>query len=78
MAVKRKTPKLVKYYSEAFRRHVVNEIERGEIGASEAQRRYHIGHHKTISRWRRRYGTLGEVKVVMILMKDESNRIREL
>ena len=76
--MKRRTPKVVKFYSEAFQRHVVEEIEKGEISGSEAQRRYHIASNHTISRWRRIYGTLGEVKIVRVLMKSEKSRVQEL
>jgi hypothetical protein len=78
MRAKGRAPKVVRLYSDAFQRHVVDEIERGVLSVGEAQRRYHIGSHCTINRWRRRCGTLGEVKVVRVLMKNEKDRIREL
>lgn len=76
--MKRRRPKLIKLYSEAFQRHVVDEIERGVMGVEEAVRRYHIGGHCTINRWRRKYGTLEKIKVVRVLMKSEKDRVREL
>ena len=72
------TIKQVKYYSEAFKRHVVNEVESGALTVVGAVKFYHIGSDHTINRWRRQYGTLGKVKIVRVLMKDEKNRIREL
>ena len=76
--MKRSVERVVKVYSEAFQRHVVSEIESGKLTASEARRRYYISSDHTITRWRRRYGTMGEVRVVRVLMKSEKDRIREL
>ena len=42
MRRKGRTPIVVKFFSESFRRHVVEEIEKGELTAAEAQRRYRI------------------------------------
>ena len=78
MTRKRVGLKVVKLYSEAFQRQVVEEVEQGILTVAEAQRRYRIGAHTTINRWRRKYGMLGEVRVVRVLMKNEKNRIREL
>jgi transposase-like protein len=78
MFKKGQSPKQVKFYSEAFKQHVVGEIERGVLSAQEAQRHYKISSHHTVNRWRRRYGTLGEVKVLRVMMKDEKSRIRQL
>lgn len=78
MTKKRVTPKVVKFYSEAFQRQVVEEVEQGLLTVTEAQQRYRIGAHNTIDRWRRKYGMLGKVKVVRITMKNEKSRIRDL
>lgn len=45
-------------YTEAFKRHVVGEVERGSISQSEANRRYGILGHSTILKWCRKYGAI--------------------
>ncbi len=45
-------------YTEAFKRHVVGEVETGRIRQSEANRRYGILGHSTILKWCRKYGRL--------------------
>lgn len=45
-------------YTEAFKRHVVGEVESGRISQSEASRRYGILGHSTILKWIRKYGKL--------------------
>jgi transposase-like protein len=45
-------------FTEAFRRHVVGEVESGRISRSEASRRYGILGHSTILKWCRKYGKL--------------------
>ena len=47
-------------FTEAFKRHVVNEVESGKINQSEANRRYGILGHSTILKWCRKYGKLPE------------------
>lgn len=43
-------------YTEAFKRHVVGEVESGRTSQSEASRRYGILGHSTILKWIRTYG----------------------
>ena len=45
-------------FSDAFKRFIVEEIETGRISVSEANSRYNILGHSTITRWRRQYGYL--------------------
>lgn len=45
-------------FTEAFKRHVVGEVESGRISESEANRRYGILGHSTILKWCRKYGKL--------------------
>ncbi len=45
-------------FTEAFKRHVVVEVESGRISQSEASRRYGILGHSTILKWCRKYGKL--------------------
>lgn len=43
-------------FTESFKRHVVIEVERGEITQCEAGRKYGILGHSTILKWCRKYG----------------------
>ena len=43
-------------FTEAFKRHVVVEVESGRISQSEASRKYDILGHSTIQKWCRKYG----------------------
>ena len=70
--------RVVKCYSEAFKRQVVLEVERGELTVRDAVIQYHIGSHTTINRWRRKYGTLRAAKIVRVSMKSEKSRIQQL
>jgi len=45
-------------FTEAFKLHVVGEVETGRISQSEANRRYGILGHSTILKWCRKYGKL--------------------
>jgi len=45
-------------YTEAFKLHMVGEIEAGRISQSEVNRRYGILGHSTILKWIRKYGKL--------------------
>ena len=45
-------------YSEAFKRQVVQEYERGNVTKDDLQRKYHIGGHSTVLQWCRKYGRL--------------------
>ncbi len=46
-----------KRYSEAFKRQVVRDLERGRITAVEVARKYGVTGGETIRGWLRRYGT---------------------
>ena len=45
-----------KGFSESFKIHVVDEVERGLITEAEANRKYDILGHSTIQKWHRKYG----------------------
>ena len=45
-----------KRYSEAFKRQIVRDIERGVVSPGEVQRRYGVSGAVTIRGWLRRYG----------------------
>ena len=77
--LRRKTVKVIKRYSEALKRQVVLEYERGESTARELVEQYGIGCARTISHWCVRYGQYQRAtKIVRVIMKSEQERIREL
>jgi transposase len=43
-------------FSEVFKIYVVDEIEAGRLRQSEANRKYNILGHSTVSKWLRKYG----------------------
>jgi transposase len=43
-------------YSETFKIHVVAEVESGKLSIAEANRKYNIAGHTTVSKWCRKYG----------------------
>jgi len=74
-------------YSEAFKRHVVAELERGKLGSiTEANRIYGIRGAATVVQWIRKYGSEGllpkKVKIETLKERDElkeaRKRIRQL
>jgi transposase-like protein len=67
-------------YSEAFKRKVVEELEKGELrNQLEARERYGIGGGSTIHRWLRKYGKNHLVaKVVKVESMKERDRIKQL
>ena len=66
-------------YSGAFKRKVVEEIERGELNSREAARTYGIPYGGTIPIWLRKYGSRRyETKIVRVMMKSERDEINEL
>ncbi|WP_294348051.1 transposase [Prosthecochloris sp.] len=68
-----------KKYSAAFKHKVVTEIENGKFSIGEAHRVYEIGGGTTIYNWLRRYGKGHLInKTVLVQMKNESDRIKQL
>jgi transposase-like protein len=67
-------------YSEAFKRKVVEGLEKGELrNQAEARERYGIGGGSTIHRWLRKYGKNHLVaKVVKVESMKERDRIKQL
>ena len=66
-------------YSEAFKLHVVSEIDSGHLTIYGARRRYRIRGGETVQKWLRSYGKdhlLG--KVVRVERPEEKDRIKEL
>lgn len=71
--------KIIKKYSEAFKRQVVSEIEDGGLIFSEARKLYGITGGQTIQNWIKRYGKYHLLnRVVKIQMKKEVDQIKKL
>lgn len=84
MSTKKKTSKITRapqFYSEAFKRQVVSEFERGLFTKAELRRRYTILGNSCISRWLKKYGkfTYQDNLTIGRPMKDlQQQRIKEL
>ena len=67
-----------KVVSEDVKRHIVSEIESGNLGQCEASRFYEISRH-SIQKWLKRYGKIRyKTTIVEVVMKDEKDKIEEL
>ena len=77
-------------FTEAFKRHVVGEVETGRISQSEAGRRYGILGHSTILKWCRKYGKLpshrntrtglksmDEKEIELLRLQNENKALRQ-
>jgi transposase-like protein len=84
MSTKKKTSTITRapqFYSEAFKRQVVSEFERGLFTKAELRRRYTILGNSCISRWLKKYGkfTYQDNLTIGRPMKDlQQQRIKEL
>lgn len=70
-----------KRYSEAFKRQVVREYERGRYSKKELSKKYEIQGHSRILQWCRKYGRLyyPKNKYIGRSLKDpQKRRIKEL
>ena len=67
-------------YSEAFKRHVVKEIEEGKFNSlREAKEKYGVKGEVTINRWLKKYGKNHLLpRKVRIEMPDEQDTIKQL
>lgn len=67
-------------YSEAFKRKVVEDLEKGQLrNQAEARELYGIGGRSTIHRWIRRYGKNHLLaKVVKVESMKERDRVKQL
>jgi transposase-like protein len=77
-------------FTEAFKLHVVCEVETGRISKSEASRRYGILGHSTILKWCRKYGKLpshrnmklrsrsmDEKEIELLRLQNENKALRQ-
>lgn len=74
-----KVRKQVIVYSQAFKSHVVNEVESGKGTIREVARKYGIRGSHTIQDWLKRMGKLQSLPIILRVEKpDEKARIKEL
>lgn len=70
--------KVVRRFSEAFKRSVVAEVESGRYTAYEAARTHEI-HFQLVYRWLKRFGGPdSQTRIMRIEMPTERDRIKEL
>ena len=66
-------------YSLAFKLQLIGELERGEHNFSQANKKYGIQGHTTVSKWLRKYSTLDWKELpVVIHKKTLEQKIKEL
>ena len=65
-------------FSEAFKLHVIEEVESGRLTQSEARRKYGILGHSTIEKWFRKYGSLrySSAKGKTFMSNDAHDKLR--
>lgn len=71
------------YYSEAFKRHVVDEVESGKLSMTAARLKYDIGGKMTVKNWRVKYARLRAKRTEESMASSEKEaalerRVREL
>jgi transposase len=71
-------PKIVRRYSDAFKRSIIAEVESGRYTVLEAARTHQLG-FAMLYRWMKRYGGPdSQTRIVRIEMPDERSRIKQL
>jgi len=65
-------------YSEAFKRDIIEQIERNDLTPAEAVRKYGIGHCSTINYWMKRYGKRHLVKSIVRIAMPQEPKDQEL
>lgn len=69
---------MVVRYTEAFKVHVVREVETGRISQGEASHRYGILGHSTILKWIRKYGRVSSHHTTRVGLKSMNEKEIEL
>ena len=78
------------HFTEAFKHHVVCEVESGRISQTEANRRYGILGHSTVLKWCRKYGkqqshrntrgeltSMDEKEIELLRLRNENKALRQ-
>ena len=68
--------RVVKKYAEAFKKHVVMEVESGLMSRAEAAREYGVAGQR-VSEWVSKYGTT-KTQFIEVVMKDQKEKIQKL
>ena len=72
-------PRIIKRYSNAFKLHVVRQVEQGHLSIAQARRRFDIGGSNTIARWLKAFGTNQHTyKIMRIQTPDEVDQLKDL
>ncbi len=64
-------------YTEAFKRHVVQEVESGRITQCQAGRKYGILGHSTILKWCRKYGKTPKMGGAKVMQDNKFELLRQ-
>jgi len=64
-------------YTEAFKRHVVQEVESGRITQCQVSRKYGILGHSTILKWCRKYGKTPKMSEARVLHDNKFELMRQ-
>ena len=64
-------------YTEAFKRHVVQEVESGRITQCQAGRKYGILGHSTILKWCRKYGKAPNISGAGVMQDNKFELLRQ-
>lgn len=78
MTSKRSAIKAAIRYSEAFKRQIVRELERGEMTFSEVQRKYGIAGNGTAQQWARKYGNGSRGRIIRVETPEEIDQLKQL
>jgi len=65
-------------YSEAFKRHVVRELESAELTFKEAKRKYGIRGEGTVQIWVRKYGNGTRARMIRVETPEERDELKDL
>lgn len=74
---KKKQLRQQRIYSEELRRHIVDQIERGELSISQAQREYSIGGKQSIYNWLNQYSRTLKKGTRLVMEKDSIDKTNE-
>lgn len=78
MRVKWSAPKPAIRYSEAFKRHVVRELESAELTFAEVKRKYGIRGEATVQVWVGKYGNGTRGRIIRVETPEQRDELKEL
>jgi len=71
-------PRAAIRYSEAFKRHVVGELESAELTFAEVKRKYGIRGDETVQVWVRKYGNGTRGRIIRVETPEERDELKDL